>query len=64
VPKYPVIGPFNHVITYIPAWNLYLDSTAEMAPYGSLPDDEIDKPTLVTTLGIVGRTPKPDKELN
>ena len=64
VPKYPVIGPFNHVITYIPAWNLYLDSTAEMAPYGSLPDDEIDKPTLVTTLGIIGRTPKPDKEQN
>ena len=64
VPKYPVVGPFNHVITYIPAWKLYLDSTAEMAPYGSLPDDEIDKPTLVTSLGIIGRTPKPDKERN
>lgn len=64
VPKYPVIGPFNHVVTYIPAWDQYLDSTAEMAPYGSLPGDEIDKPTLVTTLGTIGHTPKPDKELN
>jgi len=64
VPKYPIIGPFNHVITYIPAWDLYLDSTAEMAPYGSLPDDEIDKPTLVTALGVIKRTPKPNKDLN
>lgn len=64
LPKYPVIGPFNHVITYIPAWNLYLDSTAEMAPYGTLPDDELDKPTLLTALGKVGHTPKPKKENN
>ncbi|QWE25985.1 DUF3857 and transglutaminase domain-containing protein [Polynucleobacter sp. AP-Ainpum-60-G11] len=64
LPKYPVLGPFNHVITYIPAWNLYLDSTAEMASFGSLPDDELDKPTLLTALGKVGRTPKPTKENN
>jgi hypothetical protein len=64
VPKYPVIGPFNHVITYIPAWDQYMDSTAEMAPYGALPDDEIDKPTLITLTGVIGRTPKPNKELN
>lgn len=64
LPKYPVIGPFNHVITYIPAWDLYLDSTAEMAPYGTLPDDELDKPTLLTALGRVGHTPKPKKENN
>lgn len=64
LPKYPVIGPFNHVITYIPAWNLYLDSTAEMASFGSLPDDELDKPTLLTALDKVGHTPKPKKENN
>jgi len=62
IPKYPVIGPFNHVITYIPAWNLYLDSTAEMAPFGTLPYDEFDKPTLLTKLAKIGRTPKPKKE--
>lgn len=64
IPRYPVIGPFNHMITYIPIWNLYLDSTAEMAPYGTLPDDELDKPTLLTALGRVGHTPKPKKENN
>ena len=64
VPKLPVIGPFNHVITYIPAWDLYLDSTAEMAPFGVLPNGEVDKPTLLTKLGKVGRTPKAKKEDN
>ena len=62
LPKYPVLGPFNHVITYIPAWNLYLDSTDEMAPYGVLPGDELDKPVLLTKLAKVGRTPKPKRE--
>ena len=64
VPKYPVIGPFNHMITYIPAWNLYLDSTAEMAPFGVLPGDELDKPVLLTKLAKLARTPKPKKEEN
>ena len=62
LPKYPVLGPFNHVITYIPAWNLYLDSTDEMASFGTLPSDEMDKPVLLTKLAKVGRTPKPKKE--
>ena len=64
VPKLPVLGPFNHVITYIPAWDLYVDSTAEMAPFGVLPNSEVDKPTLLTKLGTVGRTPKAKKEDN
>jgi transglutaminase-like putative cysteine protease len=62
VPKIPVIGPFNHMITYIPAWDLYLDSTSEMAPFGVLPSMVIDKPTLLTKLEKVGRTPKAKKE--
>ena len=64
VPRYPVIGPFNHVITYIPAFDQYLDSTAEMASYGLLPEDEVHKPTLITGLGRIGRTPKPNMDLN
>jgi transglutaminase-like putative cysteine protease len=64
LPKYPVIGPFNHVITYLPQWDLYVDSTAEMAPFGVLPSEQIDKPTLLTALQKVGRTPKPKAELN
>lgn len=64
LPKYPVIGPFNHVITYLPQWDLYVDSTAEMAPFGILPSEQIDKPTLLTALQKVGRTPKPKAELD
>jgi len=64
LPKYPVIGPFNHMITYIPAWDQYLDSTSDMASYGTLPTDELDKPVLLTKLAKVGRTPKPKKEDN
>lgn len=64
LPKYPVIGPFNHVITYLPQWDLYVDSTAEMAPFGVLPSEQIDKPTLLTALQKVGRTPKPKAELD
>jgi hypothetical protein len=64
VPKVPVIGPFNHVITYIPQWDLYLDSTAELAPFGILPSTLIDKPTLLTASARIGRTPKPSVENN
>jgi transglutaminase-like putative cysteine protease len=64
LPKYPVISPFNHVITYLPQWDLYVDSTAEMAPFGILPSEQIDKPTLLTALQKVGRTTKPKAELD
>jgi hypothetical protein len=64
LPKYPVIGPFNHVITYLPQWDLYVDSTAEMAPFGILPSEQLDKPTLLTALQKVGFTPKPKAELD
>lgn len=62
LPKYPVISPFNHVITYLPQWDLYVDSTAETAPFGILPSEQIDKPTLLTALEIIGRTSKPKAE--
>ena len=64
LPKYPIISPMNHVITYLPKWNLYVDSTSELAPFGVLPQDELDKPTILTKLGKVGRTPKPLAENN
>ena len=52
------VSPNNHVITYIPKWDIYLDSTQEMAPYGELSQSELDKPTVLTALGRIGRTPK------
>lgn len=49
---------FDHVITYVPEFDLYLDSTARYAPFGVLPDSDADKPVLHTATGVLGRTPR------
>jgi hypothetical protein len=51
-------SPFNHVITYIPSLDLYLDSTAQIVPFGKLDEDILDKPTVLVALSRYGRTPK------
>jgi hypothetical protein len=50
-------GPLNHVITYVPALDLYIDSTDPMSPFGTLPFEVMDKPVLLTALNRTGRTP-------
>ncbi len=45
--KVPVVAMVNHVITYIPSMNLYLDSTSETTPFGMLPFSDADKPVLL-----------------
>jgi len=35
---------FNHVLSYLPEFDLYADSTAGVAPFGTLPADEYGKP--------------------
>lgn len=57
LPKVAVMKPLNHVITYIPSLDLYLDSTARFTPFGSLPTDDMDKPVILTALNKLGRTP-------
>lgn len=37
LPKIPVVSQFNHVVNYIPAFDLFLDATAKDAPFGMLP---------------------------
>ncbi|MBI3525114.1 MAG: DUF3857 domain-containing protein [Betaproteobacteria bacterium] len=44
-------GLFNHVITYLPEFKLYVDSTAGMAPFGVLPFQELGKSALITDDG-------------
>lgn len=39
-------GIMNHVITYVPEFDLYLDSTAQFAPFGVLPPNVIGKSAL------------------
>ena len=56
--KVGVIQPLNHVITYIPSLDLYLDSTDQFTPFGLLIFEDMDKPTVLTALGKMGRTPR------
>jgi len=57
LPKVAVLRPLNHVITYIPSLDLFLDSTARFAPFGALPTADMDKPVILTVLNKLGRTP-------
>lgn len=47
LPAIPVASMVNHVINYIPSLDLYLDSTAATAPFGSLPSGAAGKRTLL-----------------
>lgn len=64
VPELPVFTPFNHVITYLPEWDLYVDATQELAPFGELGDHIVGKITLLTALNKIGKTPKLSPENN
>jgi transglutaminase-like putative cysteine protease len=48
---------FDHVITYIPELDLYLDPTAGFAPMGTLPASVSGKPVVLTATGVISQTP-------
>lgn len=48
---------FDHAISYVLQFNLYLDSTAQFAEFGTLPISDMGKPALITKTGEVGQTP-------
>ena len=50
--------PLDHVITYVPSLDLYLDSTDRFAVFGSLPVSDLDKPVVLINLDRLGRTPR------
>jgi hypothetical protein len=50
---------FDHVITYVPEFNLYLDSTAQIAPFGVLPYTDAGKPVVLVSTGVLAKTPVP-----
>lgn len=56
LPKLPEFV-FGHVITYVPGLDLYLDSTAQFAPFGVLPSSEFNKDVVLTGLNKMGKTP-------
>ena len=64
LPKLAVQTPINHVINYIPSLDVYLDATAQFAPYGTLPMSDMDKPVVLTALNRMGQTPAMKAEDN
>ena len=60
LPKVPVVSQFNHIINYIPAFDLYLDSTSAATPFGILPPSVRGKPVVLVEFPKEGtRTPTP-----
>jgi transglutaminase-like putative cysteine protease len=57
LPGAPSPHAFDHVITYLPAFKLYTDSTAQLAPFGVLPYSDVGKPVLMASTGAVAQTP-------
>ncbi len=64
IPKYAVGSPLNHIITYVPSLDLYLDSTSTYTTFGQLPEGVQNKPTILTALNTLGHTPAMHKENN
>jgi len=62
LPRVPTLGIFNHVITYVPSLDLYLDSTAASIEAGYLPSAVMDKPVLLAASGTLARTPAAQRE--
>jgi hypothetical protein len=57
LPDAPTLGVFNHMITYVPALDLYLDPTAESVAAGYLPAAVLGKPVLLLKSGAFAMTP-------
>jgi hypothetical protein len=47
VPEAATPAAFNHVLSYLPELELYVDSTAGVAPFGTLPVTEYGKPVVL-----------------
>ena len=55
---------FNHIITYIPEFDVYADSTARHVPFGVLPYSDVARPVVLTASGKVAKTPNLDPAHN
>lgn len=58
--RIPMVSGVNHVINYLPEFDLFVDSTSESTPFGMLPFNDQDKPVLLVEGHRDGfRTPVP-----
>jgi len=47
LPAVPVVSAVNHVINYLPDFDLFVDATSKTVPFGLLPIEDSDKPVLL-----------------
>lgn len=47
LPRTPAASMVNHVINYLPEWDLYVDATAKGIPFGMLPYVDLGKPVFL-----------------
>jgi hypothetical protein len=57
LPAAPSPFLFDHLISYVPEFSLYLDSTAHYAPFGILPGEDAGKSVIIVDSGKVAVTP-------
>lgn len=57
LPRTPTLGIFNHIITYVPSLDLFLDPSADTVAAGYLPEPVMGKPVLLVKSGRVAATP-------
>lgn len=54
LPEAPSFAKLNHIITYLPEFDVYLDSSVPVAPFGVLPQTEYGKPAVRAALKGAG----------
>lgn len=47
LPATPTVTAVNHVINYLPEWDIFVDATSENVPFGLIPFSIQDKPVLL-----------------
>lgn len=57
LPASPSPFLFDHLITYVPEFRLYLDSTARYAPFGVLPSQDAGKSVVIVSTAATAVTP-------
>ncbi|CAI2790310.1 Uncharacterized protein involved in cytokinesis, contains TGc (transglutaminase/protease-like) domain [Serratia grimesii] len=62
LPEVPLLGRFNHAITYVPEFDVYLDSTSPWARFGQLPEGDLGVPVLLTREAKLAHTPNNDAQ--
>ncbi len=62
LPRVAALHRFNHVISYVPEFDLYLDASSAYARFGQLPSGDLGAPVVHTLDGRLARTPESTPE--